>query len=174
METLTKEISRKLRRKAADDFIEVGEILRSDGLPDRDIVAAFQSYQNQKRIQFYNRSALSVRKINTTKTIQKILEREGENSKAERIFYNMLKEKGIPFDFQRKIGPYRVDYLVDGNIVVECDGPHHKRQVEYDNRRDKYLESLGYHIVRISWGLISLVPDVFVDEIQKAIEDLRK
>ena len=34
------------------------------------------------------------------------------------------------------------------NLIVELDGGQHLEQEEYDEERTKYLESLGYKVIR--------------------------
>lgn len=60
------------------------------------------------------------------------------------IFY------GIDFDRQRIIGNYIVDFYVKKlGLVVEIDGKSHDDKVEYDAKRQNYLESLGLKVYRI-------------------------
>ena len=63
---------------------------------------------------------------------------------------------------QYSINKYRVDFLVaskdkDGKsmcVVVECDGHDFhektKEQVARDKKRDRYLQKIGYHVLRYS------------------------
>lgn len=79
----------------------------------------------------------------------------------------LLKQKNIVFERQKLI--YRTEYrrcgkkgiqkrfyivdfyLPDNNIIIECDGAFwHDNRKEYDIKRYKYLESLGYIILRFS------------------------
>jgi len=90
------------------------------------------------------------------------------DSKAEVIFYEFLIESGIPFKFQYKIGPYKVDYLIDGSLVVELDGPHHNRQKEYDEKRDKYIEKMGYTVLRIPISDFMMGNDAVLGAINEA------
>jgi very-short-patch-repair endonuclease len=59
-------------------------------------------------------------------------------------FYN------IDFDRQRIIGNYIVDfYIKQLALVIEIDGSSHDTKIEYDERREDYLMSLGLKIYRI-------------------------
>ena len=53
-----------------------------------------------------------------------------------------------------KIGPYRVDFLVLPRVVVEIDGEGPVRastdQVVRERRRDRYLVSQGYAVLRFA------------------------
>lgn len=69
-------------------------------------------------------------------------------TRAEKKFRDRLKENKIKFRTQWVIGFYIVDFLI-GKIVVEIDGKSHDNRKEYDRERTKYLQSLGYWVVRI-------------------------
>ncbi|WP_159478603.1 endonuclease domain-containing protein [Chryseobacterium sp. 18068] len=62
-----------------------------------------------------------------------------------KIFHN------IDFDRQRIIGNYIVDFYVKNlGLVAEIDGWSHDTKEIYDEVRQKYLESLGLKIFRIT------------------------
>jgi UvrD/REP helicase N-terminal domain/Protein of unknown function (DUF559) len=50
---------------------------------------------------------------------------------------------------EHNIEPYRADFLVEGRLVVECDGAAWHTP-EVDARRDEHLRSLGYPTVRLT------------------------
>ena len=57
----------------------------------------------------------------------------------------------LKFRRQVKVGNYVVDFLcLSAKIVVELDGGHHNTSETkvYDEKRRKYLESLGYTVLR--------------------------
>lgn len=65
-----------------------------------------------------------------------------------------------PFEFQAKIGPYRVDFLwQEQMVIVECDGfAFHgstRDAFENDRLRDAYLQSLGFTVWRFSYRQIT-------------------
>ena len=52
---------------------------------------------------------------------------------------------------QEPIGAYVTDFLCySRRLVVEVDGEHHARQRAYDERRDRYLESQGFRVLRVA------------------------
>jgi very-short-patch-repair endonuclease len=64
---------------------------------------------------------------------------------------------GMEIFTQHRVGRYIVDFLVrsdDVNIVIECDGHNFhektKQQVEHDKKRDRYMQTKGYKILRYS------------------------
>ena len=57
----------------------------------------------------------------------------------------------IDFDRQRIIGNYIVDFYVKTlGLIIEIDGSSHDDKVEYDKKRQDYLESLGLKVYRIT------------------------
>jgi len=57
----------------------------------------------------------------------------------------------IDFDRQRIIGNYIVDFYVKAlGLVIEIDGSSHDDKVEYDAKRQAYLESFGLKVYRIA------------------------
>ena len=56
---------------------------------------------------------------------------------------------GVQFRRQHAIGNYIVDFISPRRkLVIEVDGSQHLDQVEYDLARTKYLQSLGYRVLR--------------------------
>jgi len=75
-----------------------------------------------------------------------------------------------------EIGPYRVDFLLmpkrgtDKGLIIECDGEEFHSSVqalEYDSIRQKYLEDLGYRVMRLTGKEIHSLRSV--DEIKRAV-----
>jgi hypothetical protein len=69
-------------------------------------------------------------------------------TKAELIFKNRLIDKKIPFQTQKIIQPYIVDFLI-GKTIIELDGSSHDGREEYDEKRTAFLNKLGYSVIRI-------------------------
>lgn len=59
------------------------------------------------------------------------------STKAERIFYELLKKHRIPFRFRETIAGLEIDFIV-GKYAIEIDG--HKQLVKKNNR----LLDLGF------------------------------
>jgi hypothetical protein len=61
---------------------------------------------------------------------------------------------GWKFRRQAAIGPYVVDFVCfAARLIVELDGDSHdgeEAQVEYEQRRQAWLESQGYRFLRLS------------------------
>lgn len=81
------------------------------------------------------------------------IEFKGETSIEKKIRLALISAH-IRFSQEKKIGVYRADFLIDGkNTIIECDGDYwHKipGAIEKDQRKDKYLNNLGYKVVRIT------------------------
>lgn len=59
---------------------------------------------------------------------------------------------GEKFRREYSIEPYTVDFCcVALKLILEVDGKHHftDARMEYDSRRDAFLQKLGYQILRI-------------------------
>ncbi len=82
----------------------------------------------------------------------KALRKAGNLSEA--LLWLPLKKKnllGLDFHRQKIIGNYIVDfYCPELQLVVEIDGVSHDFKIEYDERREKYLESLDLTIIHYS------------------------
>ena len=58
---------------------------------------------------------------------------------------------GMRFRRQHPIGPYIADFVcLERHLVIEVDGGHHTEddQIAHDARRDRWLNSEGYRILR--------------------------
>ena len=74
---------------------------------------------------------------------------------TEKEIWRYLRRKQLGnFKFRRQlvIGNYITDFACpEAKVIVECDGPHHEDQKDYDDKRDEFLKSQGYTVLR-SWN----------------------
>ncbi len=74
-------------------------------------------------------------------------------TKEERhLWYDFLKSYPAQFNRQKVIGNYIVDfYCHKAKLIVELDGSQHYDDVclKFDQRRTKYLNSIGLFVLRI-------------------------
>ena len=74
-------------------------------------------------------------------------------TKEERdLWYNFLKDYPVKFKRQQVVGNYILDfYCAKANIAIELDGSQHyeKSNIEKDNIRSEFLESLNIKVIRI-------------------------
>jgi very-short-patch-repair endonuclease len=84
-------------------------------------------------------------------------------SYPERYWKKILNKANINYVEQYQIHTYQLDFaLVERKIDIEIDGDQHyldQRIVESDKRRNEYLESLGWKIIRIRWSEYKKIVD---------------
>ena len=72
---------------------------------------------------------------------------------SEVLFWNQVKNKqflGLDFDRQKIIGDYIVDfYCKNLGLIIEIEGESHNYKVDYDKKREEYLNSLGLKVIHI-------------------------
>jgi len=73
-------------------------------------------------------------------------------TEAERKLWSRLRRGqlgGLRFRRQVPFDKYIVDFACfEPKIIIELDGSQHASQIVYDNQRTKWLESLGYTVLR--------------------------
>ena len=70
---------------------------------------------------------------------------------AERKLWSRIRDDqlGVTFRRQHAVGNYIPDFCSPrAKLIIELDGSQHLEQQEYDEDSTKYLESLGYKVVR--------------------------
>jgi len=85
------------------------------------------------------------------KTRARAIELRKELTPAERKLWAIIRndQLGVNFRRQHAIGNYIPDFVcIEKKLVIELDGSQHLEQEEYDEERTKYLESLGYRVIR--------------------------
>ena len=76
----------------------------------------------------------------------------------------------IDFDRQRIIGNYIVDFYVKAlGLVIEIDGSSHDTKVEYDRKRQQYLEDLGLKVYRLTDGDVKMNLGIVMAELERYI-----
>ena len=99
-----------------------------------------------------------------------------KSTSAEAELWNILKSKkleGRKFRRQYSIGSYIVDFCCPSEkFIIELDGnpqeEYHK--IQKDEKRDKYLESLGFTILRFENRFVFQDPEYVKNEIRKVIK----
>jgi very-short-patch-repair endonuclease len=75
-----------------------------------------------------------------------------ESTHAERLLWRHLKTKqleGYKFRRQEPIGNYIVDFVCyENRIVIEVDGSQHQTEKAKDKKRDLWLKSQGFKVLR--------------------------
>jgi very-short-patch-repair endonuclease len=97
---------------------------------------------------------------------------DAEQALWQRIRLNQLHVK---FRRQTPIGSYFVDfYCHEYGVVVELDGSQHIDQVEYDEQRTLYLQSLGMRVIRFWNNDVLLNIETVLEEIVRVIGNSSK
>ena len=82
------------------------------------------------------------------------------------------KLNGVNFRRQHPIGNFIADFCsVKRKLVIELDGSQHLEQDEYDIERTKYLESLGYLVIRFWNSQVMNNIEGVVEAIKVALKD---
>ena len=94
-----------------------------------------------------------------------------KSTSAEVALWKLLKssQSGRKFRRQHSIGSYITDFCCPSEkLIVELDGNGHGEysQIEKEEIRDKYLEKLGFRILRFENRLVFQEPDYVLTEIK--------
>jgi len=90
-------------------------------------------------------------KRSNSKTKHRAIELRKDPTPAERKLWSFIRndQLGVTFRRQHAVGKYIPDFCCSkAKLIIELDGSQHLEQEEYDDERTKYLESLGYKVVR--------------------------
>ncbi len=75
---------------------------------------------------------------------------------AERILWSRIRPsvaQGLRFRRQHPVGPFIVDFACPlSRLAIEVDGETHgtDEEIAYDKRREAYLRSRGWHVLRFT------------------------
>ena len=111
------------------------------------------------------------------KTKHQAIKLRKESTPAERKLWSRIRndQLGVTFRRQHAVGKYIPDfYSPKAKLVIELDGSQHLGQEEYDEERTKYLETLGYKVIRF-WNndVLNNIDGVIV-AIMYVLEDKEK
>lgn len=99
-----------------------------------------------------------------------------KQTKAEEIFWELVRNRNflnLKFRRQHQIGSYIVDFYCDEHrLVIEFDGEIHQleERQKHDAKRDKFLQSTGFKVLRFANDYFLNEPDKVFEEIAVAIE----
>ncbi len=114
-------------------------------------------------------------KRSNPKTRTRAIELRKESTPAERKLWALIRndQLGVNFRRQHAIGKYIPDFVcIQKKLIIELDGSQHLEQEEYDQGRTKYLESLGYKVVRFWNNDVTKNIDGVILVIMQAMEDV--
>lgn len=107
--------------------------------------------------------------------IQKARELRQKQTKAEEIFWQLVRNRkfnNLKFRRQHQIGNYIADFYCDEfRLVIEFDGEIHNspEQQKHDSKRDKFLTSSGFKVLRFKNQEILNSPESVFEEIENVI-----
>jgi very-short-patch-repair endonuclease len=85
-----------------------------------------------------------------------LLNHSRKDSYPEIYFEKIFQNNKLELKKYYRVGRYELDFcIIEKKIDIEIDGDQHyfdKKIVESDKRRNKYLKSLGWDIVRVKWS----------------------
>ncbi len=102
------------------------------------------------------------------------------STSAEVALWQILKSKnldGRKFRRQYSIGSYIVDFCAPSEkLIIELDGDPHGEynKIQEDEHRDKYLESLGFNVLRFENRFVFQDPEYLKNEIREVINKKKK
>ena len=77
--------------------------------------------------------------------------RSNQTEAEARLWYHLRAHRfmGLKFKRQKPVGRYIADFVCcERRLIIELDGGQHSEQVTYDQRRDTWLRSRGYTVLR--------------------------
>ncbi len=74
---------------------------------------------------------------------------KGETS-LESMTRSVLMQLQVTYEQEVKIGRYSVDFLLPQfRLIIECDGAHWHRNHRRDTRKNRYIKSQGFRLLRL-------------------------
>ena len=97
-------------------------------------------------------------------------------TKSEQLLWQELRRgrmSGHVFRRQHPIGPFIADFCCPArSLIVEIDGPIHASQSEADSERQRYLEALGYGVIRVTAIDVETQLSAVLHTIRRCLESL--
>ena len=90
----------------------------------------------------------------------------------ERLLWGRLRRGalgGLHFRRQEPVGPFTVDFAcLSQRLVIAIDGDSHEDREAHDDKRQRYLEGLGFSVLRFAYEDVTRDLDLVVDAIGRA------
>jgi len=99
------------------------------------------------------------------------------STSAEAALWNILKSRnldGRKFRRQYSIGIYIVDFCCPSEkLVIELDGDSHGEyyKIEEDKERQRFIENLGFTVLRFENRFVFQEPEYLKNEIRKSFKE---
>ena len=107
--------------------------------------------------------------LNNAKALRKTM-----TDAEQRLWYRLRGKRfdGVKFKRQKPIGPYIVDFVaVNARLVIEVDGSQHDENQKYDAKRTRYLESLGFRVLRFWNNECLMQTEAVLDRIAHVLQE---
>ena len=114
------------------------------------------------------------KKRSNPKTKHTAIQLRKKSTPAERRLWSRIRDDqlGVTFRRQHAVGNYIPDFCSPkAKLIIELDGSQHLEQEKYDEERTKYLESLGYKVIRFWNNDVTKNIDGVILAILHAMED---
>ena len=114
------------------------------------------------------------KKRSNPKTKHQAIQLRKKSTPAERKLWSRIRDDqlGVTFRRQHAVGNYIPDFCSPkAKLIIELDGSQHLEQEEHDEERTKYLESLGYKVIRFWNNAVIKYIDSTILAILSAMED---
>ena len=98
--------------------------------------------------------------------------RTHQTDAEERLWYYLRAHRfmGLKFKRQKPIGNYIVDFICfEPPVIIEADGGQHVDNTAYDRRRDRYLQSQGFSVLRFWNNEILRETNAVLESIRQAV-----
>lgn len=95
----------------------------------------------------------------------------------QRLWLELRKLKDLGFHVRKQvpIGSYIADFaIMKERLIIEVDGSHHheQKQMQHDEKRDEWLKSEGFKILRFNTGEIEETLSGCVEEVMRELGKL--
>jgi len=105
------------------------------------VVVTARTFRSREKVERNRTFARTMRRIPT---------------EPEKLFWSRVRDRrlgGYKFKRQMAIGSYIADFAcVERKLIIELDGGQHADRKEYDEKRDAFLRSKGFRIIRV-WNI---------------------
>jgi len=89
------------------------------------------------------------KQINLVKRAKALRSNQTDAEKCLWLYLRAHRFMKMKFKRQVPIGRYIVDFICEEHsLIIEVDGGQHQDDVDYDQRRDKWLQEQGYLVLR--------------------------
>lgn len=88
-------------------------------------------------------------KIKNIENVKKL--RKNSTPMEIKLWHYLRSHRFMDLKFRRQhaLGKYIVDFIcIEKKLIIEIDGGQHNTQQEYDEIRTKFLNHLGYKVIR--------------------------